>query len=120
MDKILKIVKENKILLIEDCAQAHGGKYKGKYVGNFGDAACYSFYATKHLTTGEGGMVVFKNIKHAEMAKKIRNHGLIDRNNHVLVGYNYRMNELEARIGLVQLSRFEKLNKKNYELQVFD
>ncbi len=112
MDKISKIVKENKILLIEDCAQAHGSKYKGKYVGNFGDAACYSFYATKHLTTGEGGMVVFKNAKHAEMAKKIRNHGLIDRNNHVLVGYNYRMNELQARIGIVQLSRFEKLKTK--------
>ena len=89
MDKICKIVKKKNIKLIEDCAQAHGTKYKGKYVGNFGDAACYSFYATKHLTTGEGGMVVFKNKKHSVIAKKIRNHGLMDRNNHDIVGYNY-------------------------------
>ena len=73
MDKISKIVKDKNVFLIEDCAQAHGTKYKGKYVGNFGDAACYSFYATKHLTTGEGGMVVFKNSKYAKIAKKIRN-----------------------------------------------
>tara|TARA_B100002019_G_C21235199_1_gene582324 strand:- start:137 stop:1270 length:1134 start_codon:yes stop_codon:yes gene_type:complete len=111
MDKICKIVKEKKIKLIEDCAQAHGTKYKDKYVGNFGDAACYSFYATKHLTTGEGGMVVFKNKKHSNIARKIRNHGLMDRNNHEIVGYNYRMNELQARIGIVQLNKFEKLKK---------
>ncbi len=112
MDKICKIVKKKNIKLIEDCAQAHGTKYKGKYVGNFGDAACYSFYATKHLTTGEGGMIVFKNKKHSIIAKKIRNHGLIDRNNHEIVGYNYRMNELQARIGIIQLKKFEKLKKK--------
>ena len=112
MDKILKILKNKKISLIEDCAQAHGSKYKKKYVGNFGDAACYSFYATKHITTGEGGMVVFKDKKYSDIAKKIRNHGLVDRNNHELVGYNYRMNELEAKIGIIQLSKFEKLKRK--------
>ncbi|MDA9696706.1 DegT/DnrJ/EryC1/StrS family aminotransferase [Candidatus Pelagibacter sp.] len=112
MDKILKILKNKKIFLIEDCAQAHGSKYKQKYVGNFGDAACYSFYATKHLTTGEGGMVVFKKKRYADIAKKIRNHGLVDRNNHELIGYNYRMNELEAKIGIIQLSKFEKFKRK--------
>ena len=57
-------------------------------------------------------MVVFKNKKHSVIAKKIRNHGLMDRNNHDIVGYNYRMNELQARMGIIQLKKFEKLKKE--------
>ena len=57
MNKISRIAKQNNIKVIEDCSQAHGTKYFGKTVGNFGEVSCFSFYATKHMTTGEGGIL---------------------------------------------------------------
>ncbi|WP_456467705.1 DegT/DnrJ/EryC1/StrS family aminotransferase [Archaeoglobus sp.] len=111
MDEIVKIAKENDVSVIEDCAQAHGTEYKGRKVGSIGDAGCFSFYATKHMTTGEGGMITTDNNDLAEKARIIRNHGMVGRDQHVMLGYNYRMSEINAAIGLVQLKKLEKLNE---------
>ncbi len=111
MDEIVKIAKENGIAVIEDCAQAHGTEYKGKKVGSIGDVGCFSFYATKHMTTGEGGMITTNNEEIAKKARMIRNHGMIGRDQHVVLGYNYRMSEINAAIGLVQLKKLEHLSE---------
>ena len=116
INKIVKIAKEKKIAVIEDCAQAHGTKYKNKKVGSFGDISCFSFYATKHMTTGEGGILCTNNRKFSEKSKVFRNHGLVNRNDHVTLGYNYRMNELAAAMGIEQLkklNRFNSIRRKN-------
>ncbi len=110
IDEIVKIAKQKKISVIEDCAQAHGTKYKNKKVGSFGDISCFSFYATKHMTTGEGGILCSNKKKLTEKSKIFRNHGLVSRNDHVTLGYNYRMNELAAAMGLEQLKKLDKFN----------
>ncbi len=110
VDKIIKIARQKKIYVIEDCAQAHGTKFKNKKVGSFGDVSCFSFYATKHMTTGEGGILCTNKKKIAENSKIFRNHGLVNRNDHNTLGYNYRMNELSAAIGLEQLKKLDKFN----------
>ncbi|QUC64517.1 DegT/DnrJ/EryC1/StrS family aminotransferase [Nitrosopumilus sp. K4] len=112
MDHICDIGKSKNIKIIEDCAQAHGTEYKGKKVGTFGDANCWSFYATKNMTTGEGGMVTTNNEDVANKIRAIRNHGMTNRNDHVYLGYNYRMSEIHAAIGIVQLKKLDMLNKK--------
>jgi dTDP-4-amino-4,6-dideoxygalactose transaminase len=119
MDEIMKIAEENSLKVIEDCAQAHGTEYKGRKVGSIGDAGCFSFYATKHMTTGEGGMITTNDRDLAEKAKIIRNHGMVGRDQHVMLGYNYRMSEINAAIGLVQLKKLEKLNQKRIENSVY-
>lgn len=94
--------------LIEDAAQAHGAAFAERYVGNFGRAGMFSFYPTKNMTTGEGGMVVTSD---DVLAKKIRlyiNHGASERYNHRQMGYNYRMTEMAGAMGLVQLKRLDK------------
>jgi perosamine synthetase len=110
INNIIKVAEEKNVYVVEDCAQAHGAEYKGKKVGSFGDAGCYSFYATKNMTTGEGGMITTDNKDLAERAQKVRNHGMVDRDTHYYLGYNYRMSEINAAIGLVQLKKLETLN----------
>lgn len=100
--------------IIEDCAQAHGTSYNqpGRGVvnaGNAGDFACWSFFATKALTTGEGGMVRCPDAQTAEIARQWRGHGLTNRWNHAFLGGNYRMTEMAAAIGLVQLTKIDRL-----------
>jgi len=112
MKPIMKICKKHKLLLIEDCAQAHGAEYKGKKVGTFGDVACFSFYATKNLVTGEGGMIVTNKKKTAELARMIVDQGQRKKYDHAVLGHNFRMTEVEAAIGLIQLKKLEKLNEK--------
>lgn len=112
MDEIIEIAKENELIVIEDCAQAHGAEYKGKKVGTFGDSACFSFFATKNMTTGEGGMILTDDESIEKKAKKIRSHGMSDRDTHEILGYNFRMNEFMAGIGLVQLNKLDKFNEK--------
>jgi perosamine synthetase len=110
MDKIIEIANIHDLLLIEDCAQAHGAKYNNKPVGSFGDVACFSFYPTKNMTTGEGGIIVTNKKNLAKKAEKLRDHGRDKRdNNHTMLGYNYRMTEVQAAIGVTQLDRLEKL-----------
>jgi|Deesub1362A_J573_1020465.scaffolds.fasta_scaffold00690_16 perosamine synthetase len=119
MDEIKMVAKKYKIKIIEDACQAHGTEYKGKKVGSIGDIGCYSFFATKHITTGEGGMLVTNNRNYAELAKMIRNHGMSDRNTHKYLGYNYRMNEIAAALGIVQLKKIDKLNNKRIKNSLY-
>jgi len=111
MDQIMEIAEEHKLLVIEDAAQAHGAEYKGRKVGSIGHIGCWSFYATKNMTTGEGGMITTDDPDIAKRAMLIRNHGMTSRDEHSILGYNYRMNEIAAAIGIVQLSRLDKLNE---------
>ncbi len=112
MTAIKKILKNKNIYLIEDCAQAHGSKYKNKPVGSFGDISCFSFYTTKHMTTGEGGILCYNSTKYDKISKIFRNHGLISRDEHSMLGYNYRMNEISALIGIEQLKKINPISKK--------
>src|SRR5437879_11877537 len=107
MEPIVDSAKEHGILVIEDGAHAHGAEYHGKKAGNLGDTACFSFYATKNMTTGEGGMIVTDSDEIAERARLLRDHGQVSKYQHVLVGYNYRMTEIAAAIGLVQLQKLD-------------
>jgi perosamine synthetase len=107
MDPILEAAKERGIPIIEDAAQAHGAEYHGKKAGNLGATACFSFYPTKNMTTSEGGMIVTDDDRIAEKARLLRDHGQAAKYEHVLVGFNYRMTEIAAAIGLVQLKKLD-------------
>jgi dTDP-4-amino-4,6-dideoxygalactose transaminase len=107
MDKILDICNKYNIILIEDCAQAHGAEYKNKKVGTFGAAGAFSFYPTKNMTTGEGGMVTTNNEKIYKEVKKIINHGMVERYYHEDLGFNFRLTNLGAAIGIEQLKELE-------------
>ncbi|MGE4294008.1 MAG: DegT/DnrJ/EryC1/StrS family aminotransferase [Desulfovibrio sp.] len=112
MDRIMSVAEKHGLVVIEDCAQAHGTEYKGRRVGSIGHMGAFSFYATKHITTGEGGLITSDNTEWLDMARKLRSHGLINRDDHEYLGYNYRMTELEAAIGLVQLKKLETYNEQ--------
>jgi perosamine synthetase len=105
-----RICDEYDLLLIEDAAQAHGARYRGQTVGAFGDLACFSFYATKNMLTGEGGMVTTHSDVYNERLRSLINHGQQEKYLHIRLGYNYRMTDLAAAIGLVQLSKLEGMN----------
>jgi len=104
--EISKLCKEKGIVLLEDCAHAHGASWKGKKAGTWGDAGVYSFYATKTISTGEGGMLVTKNNDLAEFAKKYRNWGKFD---FAVQGLNYRMSEFTAAMGCIQTDRLDDI-----------
>lgn len=115
MDKIRKIAKDYDLLVIEDAAQAHGAKFHDEKVGSMGDMACFSFYPTKNMTTSEGGMITTDNEELAEKAKMFRAHGASVRYNHDEIGYNFRMTDISAAIGLAQLKTIDEFNKKRIE-----
>ena len=102
MDEILKYLSEREIPLIEDCAHAHGASLHGRAAGAFGLGGVYSFYATKTMPLGEGGMVVTTSSEVAEYVRKWRNYGKFD---YKIPGFNARMNEVTAALGIVQLER---------------
>ena len=106
IDKIAEFCKDNDIILFEDCAHAHGASWNSKKPGMWGDAGCYSFYATKTITTGEGGMLVTKHKNLIEYAKKFRNYGKFD---YEVKGLNFRMNEFTAAIGVIQVDRLSEI-----------
>lgn len=110
---ILKIAKKHKLLVIEDAAEVHGATYKSRQCGSFGDISCFSFYANKIISTGEGGMVLTNNSKFAERAKFLRNLGFNDKKRfyHVEAAKNYRITNLQAAVGVAQLKNIEKLVK---------
>ncbi|MEM5847376.1 MAG: DegT/DnrJ/EryC1/StrS family aminotransferase [Candidatus Aenigmatarchaeota archaeon] len=112
MKSLMKICEKHNLILVEDAAQALGAEFEGKKVGSFGDCAIFSFYPTKNITTGEGGMVVTNDEEIAEKCRKIRNHGEYERYFVDSLGYNYRMTEIAAVIGLTQLKKLESLNTK--------
>jgi len=117
IDEINKIAKNNNLYIVEDCAEALGGTYKKRLIGNDGDATCFSFFANKLITTGEGGMVVFKDKKIAEKAKIMRDHGMSPKKKywHEFAGVNFRMTNMQAAIGVGQLKRIDNflLKRKN-------
>jgi dTDP-4-amino-4,6-dideoxygalactose transaminase len=103
------------VLLIEDCAQAHGAAIHGRRAGTFGDAAIFSFYPTKNMTTGEGGMVVTADPAVARRARLLVDPRGDEEYAHEVVGFNYRMTEMAAAIGRVQLSALEERNQRRRE-----
>jgi dTDP-4-amino-4,6-dideoxygalactose transaminase len=115
MDAIMDIAKKHRLKVIEDCAQAPMGRYKGRYVGTIGDIGVFSLNYHKHIHTGEGGIIVTNNASLAEKVQLIRNHaenvveakGVTDLTN--MIGYNYRMTEIEAAIGIEQLKKLPRL-----------
>jgi len=112
MDRILSIAKKYNVKVIEDAAQAVGAKYKGQQAGTFADGGSFSLYATKNITTAEGGMVTTDNDKAAEIARSFINHGSEKIYYHTRLGYNYRMTDIEAAIGIVQLKKLDMFNEK--------
>lgn len=111
MKKIMGIADEHKLAVVEDACQAHGAEYEGKRVGSFG-TGCFSFYPTKNMTTGEGGMITTNDEDIAQKARMIRSHGQRQRYFNEILGYNYRMTDIAAAIGLCQLGKLEQFNNK--------
>ena len=92
-------------MLIEDCAHAHGSSFNGKKAGTFGVAGAFSFFSTKVMTTGEGGMITTSNSELKQNIDTIRNHGQVEDNKVDILGYNFRMPEFSALLGLSQLKK---------------
>lgn len=121
MSKIKKLCNQKKIKIIEDCAHALGTFHSNKHVGNFGVAGCFSFYPTKQITTGEGGVVITNNKNFYNKLKKLKAFG-IDKDikdrkmpgkyDVKMLGYNYRMTEFQAAMGLIQLKNYKNFLKK--------
>jgi len=109
IDEIFKISGKHNLKVIWDAAQAHMTEYKGKDVGNFDDVVCYSFYPTKNMITGEGGMLTTNNTKLYEKFRLLRSHGQVKKYYHSMLGLNYRMTEVEATIGREQLKRLDQM-----------
>ncbi len=115
---IREIADEHDLTVVEDAAQAHGARYKGKPVGNLADVACWSFYASKNMTTGEGGMVTTDSSEYAERMPYMRSHGEREEYVSTMIGGNFRMPMMEAAIGIVQLEKlpsFLKSRRRNAE-----
>lgn len=111
MDKILEIAKRYNLYVVEDAAEAHGAEYHKRRVGGIGDIGCFSFYANKIITTGEGGMLTTNNKKIAEIARTLKNHAFSKERHfwHQYLGFNYRLTNLQAAIGLAQAERLDQL-----------
>ncbi len=116
---ITAFAKRRNIHVVEDCAEAHGARYAGRTVGQFGDVSCFSFYANKIVTTGEGGMCLTDSETLASTIRILRDHGMTpDRSFwHERVGYNYRMTNLQAAIGQTQRWRIEQTLERNRHLE---
>lgn len=116
MDPLINIARKYNLKVIEDCAESHGVEYKGKRVGSIGDIGCFSFYANKTITSGEGGMIVTNSDEIAEKAKSLKNLGYGKKNKfmHENIGFNYRLSNISAAIGLAQFEKIEEIiNEKN-------
>ena len=118
MDSIRHLATEHNLLIVEDAAEAIGSVYKGKKAGSMSDVATFSFYGNKTITTGEGGMVLFQDEETYKKAIVLRDHGM-DKNKrywHNFVGYNYRLTNLQAAIGVAQMERIEEIVARKIEL----
>ena len=122
IDEILDVAKDNNLKVIEDCAHAVGTFHKSKHVGTLGSTGCFSFYPTKNITTAEGGMVITNSKQIAEKVRQLRSHGMTKslQNRYsseypwifdiLQPGYNYRLDEIRAALGITQLKRIKKIN----------
>jgi perosamine synthetase len=111
MQPLLELADEYGVHIVEDAAEAHGAEYRGRRIGSFGTASCFSFYANKLITTGEGGMVVLDDDTLAERARRFRNLGFQPgrRFVHAELGFNFRLTNLQAALGLRQIDRIDEI-----------
>ena len=117
LEPLIDVAKERDIAIIEDCAQAHGALYKGKKVGSWGDVGIFSFYPIKNMTVGgDGGMLVTNNEEVTNIARKLRDCGRKSKYVHDVLGYVFRLNTVNAAIGLVQLRYLEQWNNRRREI----
>lgn len=118
MDEIMRIAEDYDINVIEDCAEAHGAEYNGRKVGSFGIISCFSFYGNKIITTGEGGMCLTNDEVLVDKMRILRDHGMnSDRKYwHDIIGFNYRMTNLQAALGVAQLKKIELLIHKKRQI----
>jgi len=118
MDPILEFAKEYGLIIIEDAAEAHGAEYKGRKCGSFGDMSCFSFFANKIVTTGEGGMILTSNDHYAEKIRLYKNLCFQKERRflHNEIGHNYRFTNIQAALGLAQLERIEKFVDRKREM----
>jgi perosamine synthetase len=121
MEPVLQFARRHHLYVIEDCAQAHGATYAGQKVGGLGDIGCFSFYANKIITTGEGGMITTHNAQWAERARNLKGLAFGDRNKfmHRDVGYNYRMTNLQAAIGHAQFGKIDTIIASKRRIAAF-
>lgn len=111
MDPIMRLARENEIYVLEDAAQAHGSKYKDVSVGCIGDIGIFSMYATKNITTGEGGMILTNDMEKARFIRIFRDQGQVGKYHHEILGLNYRMTSLQGILGLKQLEKLDLFNE---------
>ncbi len=110
MDRLMEIAKRHNLIVIEDCAESHGATVRGKMTGSFGDMSCFSFYANKIVTTGEGGMILTNDVALAEKMRLLRNLAFTQpRFWHQVAGYNFRMTGYQAAMGLAQLNKIDQI-----------
>jgi perosamine synthetase len=120
MDEIMRIAKDYGLYVIEDCAEAHGAEYKRRKVGSFGTISCFSFYGNKIITTGEGGMCLTNNEELANKMRILRDHGMNPHKKywHDVIGFNYRMTNLQAALGVAQLKKIDFLIIKRRQIAI--
>jgi len=110
MDRLMRIAEAHQLTVIEDCAESHGATVRGRMTGGFGQMGCFSFYANKIITTGEGGMVTTNDDALAERLRLLRNLGFTQpRFRHEILGYNFRMTGMQAAMGVAQVKRIESI-----------
>lgn len=110
MDRLMEIARKHNLVVIEDCAESHGATVRGKMTGGFGDMACFSFYANKVITTGEGGMITTSNEEYAKKLRLLRNLAFMEpRFRHELAGFNFRMPGFVAALGLAQFRKIDQI-----------
>lgn len=113
MDELIEVSKRYNLSVIEDCAQAFGAKYKGSFVGSIGDCGCFSFYPSKNLGAyGDGGMMTTNNPEIHERVRLLRNHGTVGPYRHDFIGYNSRLDEIQAAILRIKLRHIDEYNEK--------
>tara|TARA_Y100000034_G_scaffold136675_1_gene214810 strand:- start:845 stop:1903 length:1059 start_codon:yes stop_codon:yes gene_type:complete len=118
MNPIMNIAEEHNLIVIEDAAEAHGAEYKGRKVGSIGHIGCFSFFGNKIITTGEGGMCTSNDKKIINKINLLKNHGMTKEKRywHDQVGYNYRMTNMQAAVGLAQLERVSNFLEKRHKI----
>jgi dTDP-4-amino-4,6-dideoxygalactose transaminase len=112
MDEFMKLAERYGVKIVEDAAQALGAEYRGRRAGSIGHISTFSFYATKHITSGEGGAVATDVTAYAERARLIRAHGEVEKYNYELLGYNYRMTEMQGVLAYYQLKQWPEMQKR--------
>ena len=126
MKRVMALARRHNLIVVEDCAEAIGSLYEGKHVGNFSHAAIFSFFANKTITTGEGGMLIFRDAAMLERARILRDHGMSRERRywHEMLGYNYRLTNIQAAIGVAQMERVDdfvakkRWNAEQYRLRL--